>query len=163
MTEVAMLAGLLDFTRKRTLDLLDQVEKTGDPGSALAYRPGPGRAHIGWQFMHIAATDDRLVHMVLKGGAVQDPALVENFGGGSTPSDDNVPDLSTIRATLDTMRSQTLAFLETLGDADMERKIEAPNRPTRSVREWFHVIIWHEAHHHGQAHISLNQFKASRA
>ena len=47
--------------------------------------------------MHCAATHDRYLNVVLKGGVARDEALVREFGGGSTPSDENVPSLSTIR------------------------------------------------------------------
>ena len=60
----------------------------------LAWRPGPGRAHIGWQAMHCAATHDRYLNVGLRGGQPRDAALVANFAGGSTPSDQKVPDLA---------------------------------------------------------------------
>ena len=48
----------LEFARVRTLGLLDNIEKDPDPQAVLAWRPGPGRAHIGWQLMHIAVTEE---------------------------------------------------------------------------------------------------------
>src|SRR3954465_2713659 len=96
------LLAQLDFTRARLIGILDAIEKSGqDPAKVLAWRPGPGRAHIGWQAMHCAATHDKYLNVTRGGGQPRDPALVANFAGGSTPSDQNVPDLASIRAALD--------------------------------------------------------------
>lgn len=58
-----------EFTRGRLLGILDTIEKSGqDVNKILAWRPGAGRAHIGWQAMHCAATHDRYVNVRLKGG-----------------------------------------------------------------------------------------------
>src|SRR5438309_1228825 len=100
MDKDTLLAGM-DFTRTRLLGTLDSIEKTAkekrhDVAKVLAWRPGPGRAHIGWQAMHCAATHHKYVHVNLLGTAPSDPALLSDFGGGSTPSDQNVPNLSVI-------------------------------------------------------------------
>src|SRR5437016_3176471 len=58
----------LDFARTRLLTTLDTIEKSGqDAAKVLAWRPGPGRAHIGWQAMHCAATHDRYLNVGVKG------------------------------------------------------------------------------------------------
>ena len=53
---------LFEFVRKKTNDFLDAIAKLPDAAAALGWRPGPGRAHLAWQLMHIAATDDRHLH-----------------------------------------------------------------------------------------------------
>src|SRR3978361_498059 len=96
------LLAALDFSRARLLGTLDGIEKSGqDPAKVLAWRPGPGRAHIAWQAMHCAATHDRYLNVGLKGGKVTDEALVAAYAGGSTPSDTNIPDFATIRSELE--------------------------------------------------------------
>ena len=47
-----------EFNRARTLAMLDEIEKLPEPDAALAFRLGPGRAHIGWQLMHIGITEE---------------------------------------------------------------------------------------------------------
>src|SRR4051794_14141011 len=102
MDRETLIAGL-EFSRARLLGILDTIEKSGqDVRKVLAWRPGPGRAHIGWQAIHCAATHDRYVNVALKGGSPKDEQLVANFGGGSTPSDELVPELSDIREKLET-------------------------------------------------------------
>src|ERR1041384_1349058 len=96
------LIASLEFSRARLLGTLDAIEKSGqDTGKVLAWRPGPGRAHIGWQAMHCAATHDRYLNVRIKGGTQgKDEALGAAFGGGSTPSDTNVPTMAAIRTKL---------------------------------------------------------------
>jgi hypothetical protein len=102
MDSITLLAGI-EFSQARLLGTLDAVEKTAEEKNVpveklLAWRPGAGRAHIGWQFAHCAATHDKYLNVNLLGKpAPADEQLVKNFGGGSTPSDQNVPDVGTIR------------------------------------------------------------------
>ena len=146
----------LTFTRRKTLDLLDGIEKAADAAAILGWRPGPGRAHIAWQLMHIAATDDRHLHVRMKGGTPVEPEFVRRFAGGSNP-DDDIPSVQAIRDYLSQQREAMLAHLRTLSAADLEVK---PNETAPWVyREWFQLLVWHEAHHHGQAHLTYNLYR----
>ena len=127
----------------------------------LAWRPGPGRAHIAWQAMHCAATHDKYVHVGILGGAPKDQDLVTNYGGGSTPSDSNVPTLPVIREKLATSFANFRNYVETLDAAALERMIPAPNNTQRSVGEAIVLLTWHEAHHQGQIHLTWNLYKAA--
>lgn len=157
---VADLIEILDFNRTKTLAFIDGLAKVGDVQKALAWRPGPGRAHIAWQLMHIAATDDRHVHvrMAAPGGQPADAELVRRFAGGSTP-DDEIPSVDTIKSYLETQRKNVVAFLKKLDDKALATK---PNdQATWTYQEWAKVLAWHEAHHQGQAHLTLNLYKAA--
>jgi uncharacterized damage-inducible protein DinB len=149
----------LEFVRKKTLDFLDGIAKMPNAAEALAWRPGPGRAHIGWQLMHIAATDDRHVNVRIGGGQAKEPAYEQRFAGGSTP-DDNVPTVEEIRRYLGERRAAMLDFLESAKEEDFEKKPYEASPHT--LENWFRIWIWHEAHHQGQAHLTLNLFKASK-
>ena len=148
----------LDFNRAKTLAMIDGLAKLGDVQKALAWRPGPGRAHLAWQLMHIAATDDRHVHVRMQGGQPQEPKFVERFAGGSTP-DEDVPSLEAIKSYLDSQRKELLTHLKKLDDSALATK---PNEAAPwTYREWLKVLAWHEAHHQGQAHSTLNLYKAA--
>jgi uncharacterized damage-inducible protein DinB len=150
--------GFLDFSRQKTVALLDTLAKEPNAQAILAWRPGPGRAHLAWQLMHIAATDDRHVHARMEGGQPQNAEYVRRFAGGSTP-DDDVPTLDEIRAYLATQREELLAHLKKVDDAALDRK---PNEQAPwTYREWIKVLCWHEAHHQGQAHLTLNLYRAA--
>jgi hypothetical protein len=49
--------------------------------------------------------------------------------------------------------------LQKLDDAALDRK---PNEQAPwTYREWIKVLTWHEAHHQGQAHLTLNLYRAA--
>jgi len=149
---------LLEFTRKKTLDTLEAIAKRPDAKEVLAWRPGPGRAHIAWQLMHIAATDDRHLTVRMKGGAAAEPENVRRFAGGSTP-DDNIPSTDEIRRYLTERRAAMLDHFASLDDSDLGKK---PNDAAPWTYEaWVQVLMWHESHHQGQAHLTLNLYKAA--
>jgi len=149
-------AMLLEFVRAKTKGLVDAVAALPDPAAALAWQPAPGRANIGWQILHIAATDDRHLNARMKGGEPVNPDFVKRYAVGSVP-DQNLPTLAEIVTYLDDRRAAMLAHLRSLSDADL------PNKPNEKApwvyNEWFQVLAWHESHHHGQAHLTLNLFK----
>src|SRR4051794_11274526 len=141
------LVASLDFARSRLLGILDTIEKSGqDPQKVLAWRPGPGRAHIGWQAMHCAATHDRYLNVGVKGGQPTDPALVAGFAGGTTPSDENVPSLAAIRAALETHYKPFRDYVATITPEELERKMASG----RTVGESVVLLAWHEGHTQGQ-------------
>lgn len=159
MDAKTLLAGL-EFTRARLTGILDAIEKSGqDAAKVLAWRPGPGRAHIAWQALHCAATHDRYLNVgVLGKPAPCDPALVAGYGGGSTPSDGNIPSLDEIREKLAKNYDAFKAYVASLQPADFERVVGPPDRQ-RSVGDSVVLLTWHEAHHQGQIHLTWNLYK----
>ena len=162
MSTIELLIKSLDFARARTLGLLDGIEKEPDPQAMLAWRPGPGRAHIGWQLMHIAITEEIFATERL---APQKEShwkeLWPRFRGGSSP-DDDVPSAAMIRDVLKGAREHLLGTLREIGDARLDEIPEALRERKIAVRDVFSLLAWHEAHHQGQAHLTLNLCKASR-
>lgn len=152
----------LDFARARLLGTLETIEKSGQPvQQVFAWRPGPGRAHIGWQAMHCAATHDRYLNAVLLQKPVKDEELVKNFGGGSTPSDQLVPDLASIRQRLSENLQALKSYVAALKATDLGRMIVGRDGKQRSVAESVILLSWHEAHHQGQIHLTWNLYKAA--
>lgn len=147
-----------DFYRQRTLGLLDKIEAQPEPRVALAWRPGPGRAHIGWQLLHIGVTEEIFATerlMPEKSGAFTD--LWPRFRGGSTP-DDDVPEPATIRRVLADSRNHLLETLRHFGDERLGEIPQALAARKLTIRDVLYILGWHEAHHQGQAHITLNLF-----
>jgi uncharacterized damage-inducible protein DinB len=156
----ADLIELFEFSRGKTLATIEAIAKEPDAAKILGWRPGPGRAHIAWQLMHIAATDDRHVHVRMTGGQPSDPELVRRFAGGSTP-DDDIPSIDQIRAYLTSQREDMIKHLRGVDPAMIDKK-PAEAQPW-TYREWIKMLAWHEAHHQGQAHLALNLYKQTRA
>lgn len=150
------------FFRGRTLGLLEAIEKLPDPQAALAWRAAPGRASIGWQLMHLGVTEDIFASERLvphKPGRFRD--LWPRFRGGSKP-DDNVPTPAEIRNVLNQSREDLLATLGEYTEDRLQEVPEALKDRNLSVRDVLYILAWHEAHHHGQAHCTLNLYKASQ-
>jgi len=146
----------LEFVRKKTLDTVEAIAKMPDPAAVLGFRPGPGRAHIGWQLMHIAATDDRHLNVRIGGGKAKELEYERRYAGGSTP-DDEIPTIDEIKRYLAEHRTAMLAMLDKATDDELTKKpYETSPFP---LEEWFRIWAWHEAHHQGQVHLSLNLYK----
>lgn len=156
------LIAAMEFSHGRLLGILDTIEKSGhDIQKVLAWRPGVGRAHIAWQAMHCAATHDAYLNVGLLRGAAKDAALVANFGGGTTPSDTNVPSLGVIRDKLAATFEDFKAFVAKQTPQSLEAKSFSPAGKERTVGESILLLTWHEAHHQGQIHLTWNLYKAS--
>src|SRR5437763_14690762 len=98
--DVNTLVKIHDLSNTRLLGSLDAIEKSGGPvDKVLGWRPGPGRAHIGWQAMHLAATRDEYLNSLFQ-NKLASQELLKNFAGGSIPADDRVPTLAEIRQAL---------------------------------------------------------------
>lgn len=161
MSVIATFQRTYEFNRSRTLGLLDRVEKEPDPMKVLAWRPGPGRAHIAWQLMHIGITEELFAtERLAPPDKPQWADLVPRFKGGSTP-DDNIPGPQEIRNILGQAREHLLKTISKIGDGGLEARPEAFKERGWSVHDVLNVIAWHEPHHQGQAHITLNLYKAA--
>lgn len=160
MSLLTCIKDLWEFNRSRTLMTLDDIAKQPDPASALGWRPGPGRAHIAWQLMHVGVTEELFATERLFGSTSGFADLIPRFKGGSTP-DENIPSADQIREVLNASRQHLLEGLDRLTDADLARIPESGLLKDRgwTIAKALHVITWHEAHHQGQAHITLNLWK----
>ena len=161
MSSIHSMVDAMGFFRPRTLLTLDRIAQDKDPMKVLAWRPGPGRAHVAWQLMHIGITEELFATERLappKTAAWSD--LVPRFRGGSTP-DEDIPDLDTIRRILDQSRLHLLETLSTFKDIHLGHIPEALKERKLTLLDVLHILPWHEAHHQGQAHITLNLYKAA--
>ena len=160
MSEVSAMLNLLEFVRTRTIGTLDEIAKQPDPAAVLRWQPGPGRAHLGWQLTHIGITEELTATERLNGTVPAYADMVPRFKIGSTP-DENVPDAVTIRQILDQSRGHLIETLSQIKDEDLETI-----RPWYTERGWtlrrlLQILVWHESHHQGQAHLTLNLWKAN--
>lgn len=162
MSTFEILIRAFAFNRQRTLGILDQIEKLPEVREALAWRPGPGRAHMAWQLMHIGVTEEIFATERLapsKPGAFTE--LWPRFRGGSTP-DEDIPSPAEIRRVLTEGREHLLETLSHFGEENLRDIPEALQQRQLTMLDVLHIISWHEAHHQGQSHITLNLYKASK-
>lgn len=152
----------IDFARARLLGSIETIEKSGqDPNKVLAWRPGPGRAHIAWQLMHCAATYHKNLYTTLLNQKPANEALVANFAYGSTPSDQNIPGLALIKDTLASTFAEYRSHLASLDPADFATRQVGPPGRQRTLGQWVMLYTWHEAHHQGQIHLTWNLYRAA--
>lgn len=157
--DIPTMLECMDFARARLLGILGAVEKSGqDVTKVLAWRPGPGRAHIAWQLMHCAATYH--VNASRLKGATPDEAMAKAYAGGSTPSDQNIPSVEQIKQTLEKTYAEYRSQIANLKPADLSRMIGPPDRQ-RAIKDALILYTWHEAHHQGQIHLTWNLYKAA--
>ena len=166
MSTIENFVAQWQFNRPRTLGLLEKIEQEKEPQRVLGWRPGPGRAHIAWQLMHIGITEELFATERLVVGAKPAFAdLVPRFKGGSTP-DDEIPAASLIRRVLEESRAHLLETLKKFSEKDLGAAPEALPEPMRqripTLQHVLHILAWHEPHHQGQAHITFNLWKASQ-
>ena len=162
MSTVQTLANIWKFNRTRTLGLLDKIEQEPDPQKVLGWRPGPGRAHLAWQLMHIGITEELFAtERLLPGTKPAYAELVPRFKVGSTP-DDEIPPAALIRKVLTESREHLLATITRFGDKDLGTIHEFFKDRKMSLLDVLHIIAWHEPHHQGQGHITFNLFKAGQ-
>ncbi len=150
------LLSITDYSRSRLLGTLETIEKSGG-GHEESPRVATGAgASAYFLAVHaLAATHDRYLNVGIKGGKPNDEWLCTNFAGGSTPSDDLVPDIATIRATLEKTYKPFREFLAALHPKTLDRKY--PNN--RTLAESYQLLAWHEGHHQGQIHLTWNMYK----
>ena len=158
MSYIATVKDIWEFNRHRTLLTLDEVAKQADPAAVFGWRPGPGRAHIAWQLMHVAVTEELFATERLFGTTAGFAELLPRFKGGSTP-DDQIPSVDQIREVLAASRQHLLDGIATLTEADLTRVPDALKERNWTIARTLQVLSWHEAHHQGQAHITLNLWK----
>src|SRR5436189_1520105 len=115
MSLLTCIKDIWEFNRSRTLMTLDDIAKQPDPVAVLGWRPGPGRAHIAWQLMHVGITEELFASQRLAQKAGAWTELWPRFRGGSTP-DDDIPSSQLIREVLTGSREHLLATLKEIGD-----------------------------------------------
>jgi uncharacterized damage-inducible protein DinB len=158
---VEILTQSYSFFRGRTDATIARLAEMSQAQQALSWRPGPGRAHAAWQLMHIAVTEDIFASERLapdKSGLFTD--LWPRFRGGSTP-DEDIPSLDVIRRTLDESRASLLETLAKYDDSQLDDIPKSVAERGWTVRTVLEIIGWHEAHHQGQAHLTLNMYEAT--
>lgn len=150
----------MNFNRERTVGLLDEIAAMDDPEAVLGWRPGPGRAHIAWQLMHVGVTEELFATERLIGETAGFANLAPRFKGGSTP-DDEIPTREEIRHVLEASRSHLLETIGRFTDDDLDTVPEGLEQRGWTIGQALQILAWHEPHHQGQAHITRNLWQAS--
>jgi hypothetical protein len=159
MSIISVYLQAMEFNRTRTLATLDEIAKQPQPAAILGWRPGSGRAHLAWQFMHIGVTEELFATERLFGRTPAYSELVPRFKGGSTP-DEDIPSVELIREVLSESRAHVRNALGTFQDSDLQVIPDWFRERGWTLERILQVLTWHEPHHQGQTQLALNLWKA---
>lgn len=160
MNEVQTLIEQHRYCRVRLLKTLEEIEQSGMAKAAIHWSMpfGKGRAHIGWQMMHCAATLDRYLNVRILNQTPKNQSLVDNYAGGSESRVDYIVTPQEIRGALE---EATEPYFDYFLNLDASKLREKPHPAAdRTHLDILLLLTWHEAHHQGQCHIIWNSFKA---
>lgn len=155
-TRREMALSQIAFSRSSTDKLLEEIEKTGKGDQVLRWQAGPGRAPIGWQFMHLAASEDYFGAAVFGQNKMVSEKYAKQFRGGPVAPRD-IPSLKEVRDYLTRTRAALDASLRAFSFENLERK---PNPEARfDFATALKIVMWHEGHHQGQAKATFNIYQ----
>ncbi|WP_298869438.1 DinB family protein [uncultured Gimesia sp.] len=157
----ATIVQLLEFNRLMTLKLLEEIAQTKDPIAALTYQPGPQRAHIGWQIMHIAITEEAFATERLRSTSSKLTDWFPQFQKGSV-ADNNLPAVDVIQSVLAQSRVNLLDAISQITEEDLDLIPDGLTERGWTNRRALQILCWHEAHHQGQAHFLFNSWKSKQ-
>lgn len=154
MSYAEFLIDHIETNRGFTLRSLDRAVELG----ALGWRPGAGRAHCAWQFMHIAATEEVFARKRYHGREIVHTELVEAYQHGSTPADE-IPAADEIKKYLADARAMLIEAIREIDESQLDVIPETMADRGWTYKKGLHLLSWHEDHHQGQSHITLNLFE----
>jgi uncharacterized damage-inducible protein DinB len=112
----------LDQGRNRLNTLLDDLSDAD-----LLVRPVPGANHIAWQLGHLIASETRMMKQVPGAAAPElPPGFAERHTKDTAASDTGFSTKAEYLALYDRVRAATLAALDRVSDADLDKPIEGP-------------------------------------
>ncbi|HNE21515.1 MAG TPA: DinB family protein, partial [Leptospiraceae bacterium] len=127
----------MEFNRAATDHLLDELEKTGKADEALAWRAGTNRAPLGWQLMHLAASEDRQATRLGAQSLISEK-YAEDFKSGK-PAVSFIPKLPYVRQYLKDSRA---SLQKAIRDFDMSKMDQKVPETDNTFRKLFQIILW---------------------
>ena len=120
----------------------------------LAQPTSAGGNHPLWTIGHLVHSESNLLDGFMLGQPNRFPEL-ENCAGGSTPTNnaDDYPSMEELLGKFEEIRAATVAHLETLTKADLDKRSHAPEEYAQffgTVGQCFSAMSIHVAFHAGQ-------------
>ena len=128
-------------------------ERVADiPQDKMTVRVIDDGPHLSWILSHLAWSEAGVLNKFIREQSNPLRRLGKSCGMGSTVVDDlsAYPSKTEALATLQTVRSETLKFLDTLSEADLDTPIKQGPPEFKTWGSIFALIPSHEAHHGGQ-------------
>lgn len=127
-----------------------------DMKNAPTARPTPGGGnHPLWITGHVIHTEAYLVATMIRGAKNPVEAWSSLFGQGTTPDPDpsRYPSFDELMATLEKVRAETLAYLDTITEDDLDKPSHAPQEYARmfgTIGLCLSMLTHHYVFHTGQ-------------
>ena len=140
----------LDSSKDWVTGLLSDMED-----APLVQPTSNGGNHPLWILGHLVCSESALLDQFIEGKPNRFPALGELFSNGTTPAPDadKYPPMEELFAKFDAIRADTLAYLETLSDDDLDKPSHAPTEfgaEFATIAGCFAAMIAHVMNHAGQ-------------
>ena len=122
------------------------------PAGHMTVRAVDNGVHLAWILSHLAWSEAGTLNKFIREQPNPLKHLGKSCGMGSTVVDDAAvyPSKEQAMATLEQARSETLKFLDTLSESDLDRPVKAGPPEFKTWGSIFALIPSHEAHHGGQ-------------
>ena len=137
----------MEMTREMLLEWVTDI-----PEEQMTVRVVDNGVHLAWILGHLAWSEAGTVNKFVRQQSNPLRHLGKSCGMGSTVVDDAsaYPSKTEALATLKKTRAETLAFLEGLSEADLDKPITDGPAEFKNWGSIFALIPAHEAHHNGQ-------------
>lgn len=158
------MVNFTDIVRQGLREYTEELNKALDGLTAeeRRFQPIPQSHHIDFALWHLARVEDNEINDIAKraeelwtrGGWDKKLGLPKDESGwGYTP--DRVFDLpefdiDTMMAYHDAVRQETLAYLDTVTDADLSIVRDAPGRTGYTIADMLAHVLVHQSRHMGQ-------------
>lgn len=148
---------------KGYLDTMDGLRRAmrqvieGMDAQGLNWNPLPGEANSLYAIVaHVCASEPALIHRRITG----QPSV----GGQDNPFAARGDSPQELSDRLAQVEQTTRSLMEGLTDKDLDRAIDpGGGRPARTVREWIHTNLRHQALHLGHMEITKQMYEAGAA
>lgn len=158
MSVLSTTLEIWESNRNRTLSLLEKIAADDPSAESLIWRPGPERAHIAWQLLHIAVTEEIFASELLASSSSRLSKWRDRFCNGSVP-EDRTETIEDIREVLTESRRHLLETVAAYREDDLDLVPTGLQERNWSVGRSLQILTWHEPHHHGQAHLTWNLWR----
>lgn len=151
MNSIEFIRYALAISEHRALGLMEDMKD-----SPMTFPTAKGGNHPLWTVGHCTYAESRIIESVAQGKPSEYAHWADLFGPGSTPSDDasKYPSYEELLSAFKKTRAGTLAFLKTLGEADLDQPSKGcpPERQAMigTIAKCFSVLIVHLSYHTGQ-------------
>ena len=122
------------------------------PEDKMTTRAVDGGVHLAWILSHLAWSEVGTVNKFIREQPNPQRGLGKACGMGSVVVDDagDYPSKSEALANLEKVRAETLKFLDSLSEQDLDKPVKQGPPEFKSWGSIFALIASHEAHHGGQ-------------